>query len=555
MFVKIKYKTWLFIATFFILFFRFFNLTANDLSTDDALYSFRALGWFDFLGGGQTVPLQWFGHIPAWANLSFHDAPPLVFAIQKIFFTFFGPTTLGARLPFALAGLGVLALFYFWLKKFRTQNFAWLATFILGISSFATWGSRTGYLEGIEVLFIILSLVFFSLYLKEGTKKNLYYFGVAVALAIMCKYTAIFLIPAALLYLLIWRREVFKKSEFWLSVVIFLSVLSPVIIYNVNVYITRGHFDAALSSMMGMHPADFSGISGRSLSFNPIRSIVTFWDTLYGTTSWPLVILMIIALGYLLIKIIRKKSDDLEKIFGVNILMLLILFIFLGFGPRFFSIGVPFLIFVVTVLIFDVSQYLKCKNYLALKILWILISLILLVEMFYNFNTNILAKPVGSSPLMYSNYRFYSSGFNELEKYLVANVFPSLPSISRPSELSQLKSDYSSRQMIFFDNTMDWFSLMWYIQKYQVYYLLPLVSISDYMQTGNTITGLKETGFSGFYFIFSTDEGVLDSTKKDLPVRKAMVDFASQLDQAGIKPVDIVSRQGITTFKVYYVKL
>ncbi|HNP75013.1 MAG TPA: hypothetical protein PKL09_01465, partial [bacterium] len=37
------------------------NLTVNDLTSDDALYAFRAVGWFDYLGGGQTTPVQWFG--------------------------------------------------------------------------------------------------------------------------------------------------------------------------------------------------------------------------------------------------------------------------------------------------------------------------------------------------------------------------------------------------------------------------------------------------------------------------------------------------------------
>ena len=57
---------------------------------DDALYSSRALGWLDYLGGGQTTPIQWFEKIPWWGYLSFHDAPPLVFAVQRLFFAVFG---------------------------------------------------------------------------------------------------------------------------------------------------------------------------------------------------------------------------------------------------------------------------------------------------------------------------------------------------------------------------------------------------------------------------------------------------------------------------------
>src|SRR3989344_9448328 len=181
-------------------FFRFWNLTGNDLYSDDALYSFRALGWFDYLGGGQTTPIQWFEAVPGWARLSFHDAPPLVFLIQNIFFKIFGPNALAARLPFALAGLGTAILLYFSVKRLKDKKAALIAAFLLGISSFAVWLSRVGYLEGVEVFFIILSVFFFVRYLKEEKEIDLCFWGIAAGLAILCKYTAVFLWPAAILF-------------------------------------------------------------------------------------------------------------------------------------------------------------------------------------------------------------------------------------------------------------------------------------------------------------------------------------------------------------------
>ena len=90
------------------------NIGAADLVSDEALYSFRALGWHDYLAtDGQTTPFQWFGQIPWWANLSFHDAPPLVFGVQKIFFVIFGDNPFGARLPFVLAMAATLYFVFF----------------------------------------------------------------------------------------------------------------------------------------------------------------------------------------------------------------------------------------------------------------------------------------------------------------------------------------------------------------------------------------------------------------------------------------------------------
>src|SRR5436305_1401110 len=66
---------------------RLWRVATFDIIHDDALYSFRSLGWFDFIGGGQTTPVNWFTNIPNWSHLSFHDGPPLVFWIKHLFFS------------------------------------------------------------------------------------------------------------------------------------------------------------------------------------------------------------------------------------------------------------------------------------------------------------------------------------------------------------------------------------------------------------------------------------------------------------------------------------
>ena len=92
------------------------------------------------------------------------------------------------------------------------------------------------------------------------------FFGAALGGALLSKYTAIFLPAAVAAHVLIWRRDLLTKKSLWLSGAAALVILAPVIIYNVGVFQTRGHFDAALSSMFGMHPADFMIIAGRGVS-------------------------------------------------------------------------------------------------------------------------------------------------------------------------------------------------------------------------------------------------------------------------------------------------
>ena len=82
---------------------RLYQLDRADVITDEALIAFRSLGYVDFFASpDQTTPWEWFSDVPAWARLSFHDHPPLVFLVQHGSFLLFGENELGLRLPFAL---------------------------------------------------------------------------------------------------------------------------------------------------------------------------------------------------------------------------------------------------------------------------------------------------------------------------------------------------------------------------------------------------------------------------------------------------------------------
>ena len=142
----------------------FFRLTRADIQTDAATYSFRALHYFDYMDTTvrQTTPFQWYEEgAPFWINLSFHDAPPLAFIIQFVFFKIFGVSTLVTLLPFALAGFGSIVLLYFIGRKLYGETAGLLAAFILAISSYHIWASRVGYLEILVTFFILLTIYLF----------------------------------------------------------------------------------------------------------------------------------------------------------------------------------------------------------------------------------------------------------------------------------------------------------------------------------------------------------------------------------------------------------
>ena len=173
----------------------FFQLNRADIQHDDATYALRSIGYFDYMDSTntQTTPIVWFEEIPNWSKLSFHDHPPLVFLIQNLFFKLFSVSSFTARLPFALAGIGCVLLLYFIGKRLYNEKIGLLASFILAISSYHNWASKIGYLEGIALFFILLTLLMLLKGIEEP--KKFIYFGIALGLTLLTKYTVLFILP------------------------------------------------------------------------------------------------------------------------------------------------------------------------------------------------------------------------------------------------------------------------------------------------------------------------------------------------------------------------
>lgn len=556
--MKSTEKNWLYLILLASFILRFFNLTAFDIKNDSALYSVRALGWFDYLGGGQTAPVQWFGNIPSWALLSFHDCPPLVFLIQKIFFTIFGDNTFAVRLPFALAGVVSVLVIYFAVKLFRSGNAALWAAGIFSLSSYAVWSSRAGYLEGIEVLFIVLSLFFFLKYLQNKGEKDLYWWAGMAGLAFMSKYTSVFLLPVGLAILVISEWKTIKKQ--WQKIaypfLIFLAVISPVVVYNALVLKYRGHFDASLSAMVGMHPQDFSIIANRTINISLFENFSSLVSCFYENASIFLAVSLLISLIYLIIKAVRKNSSKAELFILLNILTVGGMFCFGVTDAWQVSIFMPLLSIILAIFIVDIDVYLIGGRRLFLnKLFLLIIVLILLLEFLYCLNTNILIKPIGNKTWFFADQRLQSDGWNELEIYWRNNLLPSLTDkkkIKSIDDMSLNSGDFVNKNVIFYDDNVNWFAYMWYIEKYHLYYRFPFLPISTLLANPKLLETLKSFGARDFYYVSNRSSRVIDATvSRNTELMEAIGRLNSQLEQAGLGFEEITSREGEIAFRIY----
>lgn len=540
---------------------RLWNFLKFDLQSDPAINAFRSLGWLDYLGGGQSSPIIWFDYIPWWGRLSFHDGPPLTFAIQHVSFLIFGNNIIAALLPYLLANLGIIYIIYLLLKNLGREKAGLIAAGIFAISSYTTWMARTGYLEGIETFFITLSIYAFLKYLQQSKNGYLYFWASAVGLALLSKYTALFLIPAVFLYALLWQRKIFKNKHFWLSLIVILLLLTPIIVYNIMVFKTRGHFDASLSSMLGMRPADFS-ILTRSINTNFWGNWLSIINSLYRSISLPLAIGYLLLFLYSLTLTINKKNSLLNNFLTINILLIFAMFSFSGGEVRFLLIIMPFLI-ILTALYLDQGW---SKLSATIKIKKIFTSLLLLVfawELFFSLNTNILAKPLFDNRLTYSPDRFYNHGFNDLEKKLHQGMLNKLTARKKINQLADIsKFTVSQQDIVLVDGQINWFSRLWYLMRYQFYYGQAVFYFSDVIYSNEAkikdksfISDLMSLGNNGernFWFIFATDQGITPGSA-DEKYNEYMSHFRTQLEEFGLEPVYLIKDyRDQPVFKIYY---
>lgn len=556
------------------IFFRVYNMTSFDIGGDHALVSFRSLGWLDFIQGeGQTGPLQWLGTEPSWAKWSFQDAPPLVFLIQYIFFAIFGDNTFAARVPFVLAGiLSVLAI-YFLLKKYTDKTVALVGAGFMAVSSYAVWASLAGYLEGIMVLFVILSFYFVFPWISENgeegkSNRKKYLWPVFTALALLSKYTSMFLLPAAGFSLLLAKKKKILSMKtqklFFFSTIVFLVLLSPVIFYNVKMYQERGHPDSSLSSLLGIYSDDFYIIADRSASLDILGNLKSIINILLHANSLPLLILFIVALIWLCAKVLRRKSTLFENVFLIHIFFLFLMFSFSGGNAvRFLSITAPFI--AIAAALFSVSVYrFLAKNRAWATVFLALIILVFSAETAYSLNTNIFSKPIGGenkNSFLYASARLYDRGWNDVARLIEEQIFTEkrpVPEIKRADDIAALSEENIKNQnVLLLDERLNWFALSWYMNKYLVYYKFPLFKVSalgEKIDSTDFLSFISRSEIKDIYFLYGVVPSVLDPIKQHGTIAESTVAYAKLLDQSGTPTEGIKDAEGNETFRIYKIR-
>jgi hypothetical protein len=527
------------------------SFKVGDFYSDNSLYAFRALGWFDYIGVGQPGLITWLHKIPWWGILSFQDHPPQVFFLEHLAFLTLGPHLLSIKILNLLFSLGLILVVYFYLNRLKNKKIAFWSAVLLCGSSLFFWTTKNSFLENIESFFIVLSFFTLGEYLFTDNKK---YFLLGVlfsGLSLLSKYTSFFVLPA-FVFIFFFKNCMEITTKKWLSknyisilcaIALFLLVLSPVIIYNYKLHDSLGFFDTTFSSLIGA-----KNIFSRSPSFNFGLGFIELLKSLFSTSSTFFALFFLLSFIYFVYKINKKNSDSFEIYLISFVSFLLLALILAGGTDRLIPILLPFMC-ITSALFIEEFFY-------ANKVFSALIIFMLIFELFYSINTNLFQKHIGFQRVTFSRIRTDNIGFSGLDEYFEKKL--KLGAIKSPTNQNDLNkindiSYFTSQNpIIIYDSRLNWFASWWYIQRYSFYYGIPTILTSNRVKVDSVFKSYyKSNNPRKIYFIVDMDSESMNPDSDSDPYALHTKKIATMLESNHEKSTKIYSGDGKNQFIVY----
>ncbi|MDO8585181.1 MAG: glycosyltransferase family 39 protein [bacterium] len=560
--IIVKQRYWLILILVAAAFLRLYNLGSGDPVNDEVFSAFRGIAMMDFDEAEfQTTPLEWFdAKDPAngrwWMNLSFHDHPPLVFAVQHVFMRVFGENNFAFRLPSALLGIASVYLLYAVGVLLFAPNVGVIAAALMAVTLNHVYVSRVGLQESYVIFFILLTSYFFIRALKNG--RDFMWAGVAFGLGLLAKYTVAVIAPILVTYAALFRRDVFRNKFFWLGGLAALAIFSPVILYNIGLYQATGHFDFQLSYIVGQDPEVWSVAPGKNIGTLGDR-IANFIPRLIATNSWLFLALFGIAVVVFFTRAALSYANVLKNISIRTSEWFLIIALFwttlliLKIGPsyRFLTMLTPWMALVVAVMF--VAVYARAQGASFGAAMFVVCSIILAWETAYAVNNELANYPHGSTPLFASKVRYenYNWGYNELGDYFANEFAGKAPAITfdvRYRFLERLRDEALAKAnaegallypaFVVAEGNFDHGAKLWVLDRLNIYHAWPIISGDTYRQylKDHGVDYFARVGFKNYYFIMPTNS-VLPADLRPLT--------------EGTEEVNIKNKRGDVAFKVY----
>jgi len=203
----------------------YLNLGA-DLSNNPLDYSFSN-GWSDFVPSGGD---DFYGYPKAGFR-----APLLPYLISIFYFL-----NLGFFANFLIPLIGALSvvLIYRLGKELFNEKIALISSLFFAFVPLHVFYSGRALTEILFTFFVLLTFLSFWKGYEKNNKKYKILFGVFLALALLSRYTALWIMPIFLIYFLVRDKsiEFLKDKYLWYSILAFFGTLIPWFIYGIFQY-------------------------------------------------------------------------------------------------------------------------------------------------------------------------------------------------------------------------------------------------------------------------------------------------------------------------------
>ena len=280
-----------------------------------AVFRFPWLGYSEFQGDEAIVMLKAAAAVQGRGDVVFlHKKGPAEILIPMALLALAGRLPEAwARLPFALAGLGGLALLYLLGREMASERAGLWAALLMALNGYLVAFSRIVQYQ--SLVFFLSALALWCGYrfwqecvaAKERAGRYLILAGLFAGVGLLAHYDAAFVLPP-LGYLIWdrWRRLREKRGAILHSFLLTLALLTAILLSFYLPFVLHPHFQAARSY-----------ISARTGGRPPYFNLHHFWinSTIYNSVYYVLlmVALLLLAVGWHLKRFLTGGANELAK--------------------------------------------------------------------------------------------------------------------------------------------------------------------------------------------------------------------------------------------------
>lgn len=212
-------------------------------------------------------------------DFSYFDHPPMVAYLIKLT-TFFSDEPIFVRLSAALLVSATAYFLYLLAKKIFDEKVA-IYTFYIYLSSLLVLAASTIMSPDIPLMFFwTLTLYSAYIYIEEDNKKYALLTGFSAGAMLLSKYTGILPLFTILVYILLYKRAVFKDRYFYGAIILAIVVFLPVLYWNyLHNFISFGfQIEHGIAEERVFNPESFYNFIGAQLVlFHPLYLLPLFY--------------------------------------------------------------------------------------------------------------------------------------------------------------------------------------------------------------------------------------------------------------------------------------